>query len=131
MNKFIQVAAGIIWRNGSFLACQRPAGKPFAGAWEFPGGKLEAGETPLQALCRELWEELNIRVERASFLQMAEHFYSEKQLLVNLHFFQITAFSGQPQAREKQNICWLTPQEAEIDKFLPADAGIIRKLRQG
>lgn len=98
----IDVAAGIIWQAGRFLAAQRPPDKPHAGFWEFPGGKLEPGEDAAQALARELAEELDIRVRTAAFWRCTEHDYPERGLHVRLHFFHVTAFDGQPSSREGQ-----------------------------
>ena len=71
----IEVAAGIIWRGKRFLASQRLSDKPLEGYWEFPGGKLEAGESPLDALKRELAEELGIGVRQAVFWKSLDHEY--------------------------------------------------------
>ena len=126
--KHIEVAAGILWRGGRCLAVSRPAGKPHAGRWEFPGGKLELGESPAQALRRELAEELGIRVREANFWRVVEHDYAEKQLHVRLHFFHVTAFDGEPAAKEEQNLCWALPQEAAQLDFLEADLPLVRDL---
>lgn len=125
----IDVAAGVIWRDGRFLAAQRPPDKPHAGFWEFPGGKLEPGEDAAQALARELAEELDIRVCTASFWRCAEHDYPERGLHVRLHFFHVTAFDGQPSSREGQTLRWILPEEASTLPFLPADAAIVAALK--
>ncbi len=90
------MAAGIIWRQDSFLVDYRPQGKPHAGFWEFPGGKLERNERPLDALCRELREKLNIHVQRAACWRLAEHDYPERDIHMRLHCFHVTAFLGTP-----------------------------------
>jgi len=100
--RHIEVAAGIVWRGGAFLAAQRPDGKPMAGYWEFPGGKVEGAERPDQALRRELAEELGIGVRQAALWRTVEHCYAERDLLVRLHFFHVTAFSGEPCPAEGQ-----------------------------
>lgn len=125
----IDVAAGIIWQAGRFLAAQRPPDKPHAGFWEFPGGKLEPGEDAAQALARELAEELDIRVRTAAFWRCAEHDYPERCLHVRLHFFHVTAFDGQPSSREGQTLRWILPEEAPALPFLPADAAIVAALK--
>ena len=125
----IDVAAGIIWQAGRFLAAQRPPDKPHAGFWEFPGGKLEPGEDAAQALARELAEELDIRVRTAAFWRCAEHDYPERGLHVRLHFFHVTAFDGQPSSREGQTLRWILPEEASTLPFLPADAAIVAALK--
>lgn len=92
----IEVAAGIIWRGGRFLAARRPPDRPLEGYWEFPGGKLEGGESPAEALARELAEELGIGVRKAAFWQSVMHTYAERGFRVRLHFFHVMAFTGEP-----------------------------------
>ncbi len=127
--RLIEVAAGIIWRGERFLAAQRPTDKPLEGYWEFPGGKLEARETPSEALARELAEELGIGVRESRFWQSLEHSYVERGFRVRLHFFHVTAFSGEPCPEEGQNLRWVTPAEALELGFLPADANVLEQLR--
>lgn len=126
----IDVAAGILWRGGRLLAAQRPGGKPLAGFWELPGGKLEAGESAEAALARELAEELGVTVRAARFWRLAEHAYPERGIRVRLHFFHVTEFDGEPVAREGQALAWVTPQDAGGLPFLPADADIVRELQE-
>ena len=122
------MAAGILWRQGRCLAVSRPEGKPHAGRWEFPGGKLERGESPAQALRRELAEELGIRVRALHFWRVVEHTYAAKQLHVRLHFFHVTDFAGEPAPQEGQQLCWTVPQEALRLDFLEADVPLVREL---
>lgn len=124
----LEVVAGIIWRNGKFLAAERPQDKLFAGFWELPGGKMEPGETARAALERELYEELGISCRDCQFGRSLEHFWQEKNTLAILHFFDVTAFHGEPRAREGQKIRWLAPDEIEKYKFLPGDAEILRLI---
>lgn len=124
----IEVAAGVIWQAGRFLAALRPPDKPHAGFWEFPGGKLEPGEDAARALARELGEELGICVRTATFWRCAEHDYPERGIRVRLHFFHVTAFEGQPSSREGQTLRWVRPDEAASLPFLPADAAIVAAL---
>lgn len=124
----IVVAGGIIWQDDHLLAALRPQGKPMAGYWEFPGGKLEPGETAEQALCRELREELGISVRACQLWQIVEHDYAERDLHVQLHFFHVTAFDGTPCARERQELRWVTPAQARDLPFLPADADLVAGL---
>lgn len=126
--KHIEVAAGILWRGGRCLAVSRPAGKAHAGRWEFPGGKLEPGESPVAALRRELAEELGVETRESRFWRVVEHDYAEKNLHVRLHFFHVTAFTGEPAPREGQTLCWTVPAKAlELD-FLEADLPLVRDL---
>ena len=127
--RLIEVAAGIIWRGGRFLAAQRPTDKPLEGYWEFPGGKLEARETPSEALARELAEELGIGVRESRFWHSLEHSYAERGFRVRLHFFHVMAFRGEPCPAEGQNLRWVTPSEALELGFLPADANVLEQLR--
>ena len=122
----VDVVAGILWRGDRFLAVRRPQGKPLAGYWEFPGGKVEAGEDFLTALARELREELGVSVQEAELLQEKQHEYDH--LKVRLHFFRVNSFSGAPVSLEGQTLAWLTPRDAFDYPFLPADAEIVRRL---
>lgn len=122
----VDVVAGILWRDKRFLAVQRPQGKPLAGYWEFPGGKVEPGEGLLAALARELREELDIGVQTAELWREKEHQYDH--LAVKLHFFQVQEFSGTPASREGQVLAWLAPKDALGYPFLPADLEIVRNL---
>ena len=124
----IDVAAGIIWRDNTFLAAQRKKSGAFENLWEFPGGKCEAGESPEAALIRELSEELGITVLQCSLWQTIEHEYSEQNYRVRLYFFHVRAFSGEARAQENQVLRWVTPQEALQLVFLPADQGILTRL---
>lgn len=127
----LAVAAGIIWRNGQFLALKRPQGKRHAGLWEFPGGKLEAGESPAAALCRELGEELGIAPVRHSHWQTVEHVYpAAPQVLVRLHFFHVLEFTGEARPLEGHEMRWLNPAEALNLPFLEADMPLVRQLAQ-
>ncbi len=127
MHNGIDVVAGIIWRGGEYLAVRRPPGKPMAGFWEFPGGKVEPGETLEQALVRELDEELGIRVQECAFWQSVEHAYPH--LLVRLHFFHVREMDGEPRSREGHELAWVTPEGGGDLGFLEADAGIVEELK--
>lgn len=125
MNEIIAVA-GILRRGNTVLATERPAGKIMAGYWEFPGGKIEAGESPLEALSRELEEELGITVAAAEFWRTVTHTYAHGTVV--LHIFFVTAFSGEPASMERQQIRWVVPSSAPELNFLPVDLPIMREL---
>ncbi|MDB5732398.1 MAG: 7,8-dihydro-8-oxoguanine-triphosphatase [Variovorax sp.] len=101
-----EVAVGILIRegDGALLLSTRPAGKPYAGYWEFPGGKIEPGETVEQALRRELHEELGITIEAAERWKVTEHDYPHA--LVRLHWCKVTRWQGEFEMRESQAMRW-------------------------
>jgi 8-oxo-dGTP diphosphatase len=130
----INVAVGIlVTADGRFLLAARPAGKPLAGYWEFPGGKLEAGETVASALERELREEVGIdwtaSGDGCRQLPVVEHDYPHAS--VRLHACIVMGWRGEPTAREGQQFSWqsLADQETTVSPVLPATVPIIRKLR--
>lgn len=101
----VDVAVGVLIRaDGSFLLTSRPAGKVYAGWWEFPGGKLERGETVESALARELHEEIGIVVQAAARWQ--SQVFSYPHARVRLHFCKVTAWAGDPVMREGQGMAW-------------------------
>lgn len=123
--EYIDVVAGIIWQNGRFIGTQRVRGR-HEGLWEFPGGKVELGESNLKALARELHEELNITLKEANIWRTVEHAYDDR--CIRLHVYHVTRFSGEPQAMEKQQLRWLTGPEACKLSFLEADIDFVREL---
>ena len=121
------VAALLKDGQGRVLVNQRPAGKPWAGYWEFPGGKIEAGETPQAALERELQEELGLKLQAAQAWLQLSHDYPERR--VELQVWRVRRYSGAPQAHEGQAFAWVRPEAlGELD-LLPADAPIVQALR--
>ncbi|SBW02807.1 NUDIX domain protein (fragment) [uncultured delta proteobacterium] len=126
--KEITAVAGVLRREGTFLAVRRPEGKVMAGYWEFPGGKIEAGETPLEALRRELEEELGITDVAAGFWQTMTHTYDHGT--VTLHVFLVDGFRGEPASLENQELAWTTPTDAARLNFLPADLPLVRQLAE-
>jgi len=124
---FVEVAAGVILRpDGQFLLAQRPAGKAYAGYWEFPGGKVEAGETVAQALARELHEELGLNVHTVHPWLVREYHYPHAS--VRLHFCRVTGWTGEPQGREGQAFAWQRPDQLTVSPMLPANGPILRSL---
>ena len=122
----VDVVAAVIWRDGRYLGVRRPEGKAMAGAYEFPGGKIEPGETPEVALVRELREELGIVATAIAFFREKAHSY--EHLSVHLHFFHVRAFAGEPLPLEGQDMEWLTPEEGRTRPFLEADRDIVDAL---
>jgi len=124
----LEVAVGVVFRaDGAVLLGQRIPGKPYAGWWEFPGGKLEAGETVAQALARELHEELGLEVRASDPWVVREFTYPHAR--VRLHFRRVTSFSGEPRSREGQAFAWLHPGEIDVAPLLPATVPVIAWLR--
>jgi 8-oxo-dGTP diphosphatase len=125
--KVIEVAAAVIQRpDGSFLLAQRPQGKVYAGYWEFPGGKIEAGEEASRALSRELHEELGIDVEHA--WPWITRVFTYPHGTVRLHFFRVTAWKNDPHPREDQAIAWQRSDAAMVAPMLPANAPVLASL---
>ncbi len=123
----ILVAAGVLRdAAGRVLIAQRPPGGHVGGFWEFPGGKLQAGESPLQALCRELAEEIGIQVSAASPLMSYRHSYPER--VVELHVFEVSDYSGEAQGLEGQPLRWVAVEELATAGLLEADLPIAAAL---
>jgi len=118
-------ACALIDADGRILLAQRPEGKPMAGLWEFPGGKVEAGETPEETLIRELHEELGIetKVECLAPLTFASHSYERFHLLMPLYVCR--RFQGIPQSREGQALKWVRPRNLREYPMPPADEPLI------
>lgn len=123
--KTIDVVAGVIWHNGCFLSTQRVRGS-HVGWWEFPGGKVNQGESRINALARELHEELGLSIESADLWRTITH--ETEDQCINLHVYHIIRFSGEPQPREGQGMRWLTPREACDMQFLEVDMPLVREL---
>ena len=123
----VRVAAAVIERaDGRVLLAQRPHGKAYAGYWEFPGGKLERGETPRAALERELHEELGIVVTRASPWLVQEFVYPHAH--VELHFFRVRAWDGDFVGHDGQAFAWQDPHDVRLAPLLPANTRVMRAL---
>jgi 8-oxo-dGTP diphosphatase len=124
------VSAGIIYRHDRVLVGQRRKGGRHSLKWEFPGGKVEHGESPQQALVRELWEELHIRATVGGELARYQHTYSSGSR-VHLIFFAVPEFSGEPDGRVFEQISWIVLHELPTLDFLEGDLDFIRRLARG
>jgi 8-oxo-dGTP diphosphatase len=125
--RFVDVAAAVIERqDGTFLLAQRPRGKVYSGYWEFPGGKVEAGETVMAALKRELQEELGIEVDLAYPWITRVHTYPHGT--VRLHFLRVVRWRGTLQSREGQAFVWQKSNALAVSPLLPANAPVLRSL---
>jgi 8-oxo-dGTP diphosphatase len=123
----VEVAAAVIQRaDGAFLLARRPAGKVYAGYWEFPGGKVEAGEPAERALARELHEELGIEVGMA--YPWITRVYAYAHATVRLNFFRVTSWKGDPHPREGQAIAWERAGAVAAEPMLPANAPVLSAL---
>jgi 8-oxo-dGTP diphosphatase len=138
--KITHAAVGIIQQTDEMvLLAQRPTGKPWAGYWEFPGGKVEVGETPQAALSRELQEELGIEVLEAypwvtrSFDYPANYNavgeLTSVGKTVKLYFFVVTKWLGEPQGLENQQFCWQSSDDMTVSPMLPANMPIFAALK--
>ena len=118
-------ACALVDADGRVLITQRPEGKPLAGLWEFPGGKVEPGETPEQTVIRELQEEIGVETQAACLapLTFASHSYEAFHLLMPL--FVCRRFAGVPQAKEVQALKWVRPKQLRDYPMPPADAPLI------
>lgn len=124
----LHVAVGIVRnRDGCVLIAQRRTGQHLAGCWEFPGGKVEAGESVFHALTRELKEEVGIGVLGASPMLRISHQYPAKKVLLDV--WQVTSFSDEPVGREGQSVAWVAPDALGSFRFPEANAAIVNALR--
>lgn len=127
MVKLIHVAVGVILgADGKILIARRPQTAHQGGLWEFPGGKVDAGESVHQALVRELQEELAISVIASEPLIQIRHHYADKSVLLDVH--KVNQFEGEPQGAEGQPICWVTPGELNNFEFPAANKPIIKAI---
>ncbi len=122
----IEVAAGLVFREGKLLITQRYANAHLGGLWEFPGGKRHADETFEQCLARELQEELGIEVEVGPLIESLTHSYPEKS--VHLRFFHCRWLKHEPRALGCPDFRWVTPGELKDYQFPAADARLLDRL---
>ncbi len=127
--KHLHVAAGIIRdATGRVLIAERRCNGPLNGLWEFPGGKIGSGESAPQALQRELAEELGIDVIASRPFMELRHTYPD--CTVELEFFLVTDWRGEPKGLEGQQIRWVDTSDLNADELLPADAPLVTALRK-
>lgn len=126
--KITEVVAALVWRDGRFMICQRPAHKARGLLWEFVGGKTESGETGEEALVRECREELDITVDPGDVFTDVTHVYPD--LTVHLTLYHCTIASGEPKLLEHEAIAWITPDEIGNYDFCPADVEILARIRE-
>ncbi len=125
--KTIEVVAAVIRHGDQIFATQRGYGE-FEGGWEFPGGKMEPGETPQEALVREIEEELDTEIEVGDLIETVEYDYPSFHL--TMHCFFCSVKSGHLVLKEHEAAKWLTKETLDSVAWLPADQGIIEKIRQ-
>jgi 8-oxo-dGTP diphosphatase len=124
----VDVAVGVLIKpDGTFLLTSRPSGKVYAGYWEFPGGKLEPGETVAQALARELHEELGLDIQTVELWRSSVVDYPHA--LVHLHFCKVYAWSGELQMREGQDFAWQA-LPVEVRPVLPGTVPVLQWLAE-
>jgi len=125
-----QVVAALILRGDEILCCQRTEHQALALKWEFPGGKIEAGETPAQALRRELEEELGIAAQIGREITQVLHTYQNGNS-VNLHFYLVERYDNELQNRIFRDMRWIKRNDLPSLDFLDADKELVQKLAQG
>jgi len=127
MNHF-NVAAGILCdASGRILIAERLGDGPFHGLWEFPGGKISSDETPVEALARELAEELGIEVTSCASFMNLRHEYDDR--VVTIEFFIVSNWNSEPVGREGQALRWVPRDQLVADELLPADVPVIKALQ--
>jgi len=114
--------------QGRVLIAERVGGGPFQGMWEFPGGKIGDGESPEQALARELAEELGIEMGAVEHFMHLEHDYPDRS--VSIHFFLVSGWKNDPAGLEGQALRWVPPALLHEHRLLPADVPVIEALQQ-
>ncbi|GBU11877.1 dGTP-preferring nucleoside triphosphate pyrophosphohydrolase [Enterobacterales bacterium] len=128
--KRLTISVGII-RNSrkEIFITQRDASSHMAGFWEFPGGKVEAGETPVQAVIRELQEETGIVAQQPALISSLEHVFPDR--VITLHFHLIEKWHGEPYGKEGQPMRWIPQTELKAEEFPPANESIVKALSRG
>jgi len=124
--KIVHVAVGVIKQQNKIFICKRSAEQHQGNKWEFPGGKVEAGETVTQALARELKEEINIEVISSEEFHQIHHDYPDKSVYLDIHL--VENFKGEATGHEGQESCWVKTQDLNNYEFPEANKVIIEKL---
>lgn len=127
MMKAVDVVAALIWRGDRFFICKRPAHKARALLWEFPGGKVDPGESHQEALVRECWEELAVQLRVGELYMDVTHGYPD--LTVRLHLYHARIEEGEPRMLEHADFAWITARQLDGFDFCPADETIIQRLK--
>ena len=124
----LRVVAAVVWRDGRMLFTRRPPGGPLGLQWEMPGGKIEPGETPDQALVRELAEELGVAARTHETLAVERHDYAHGTR-VDVHFIRAT-FEGEPRPASEavHELRWWAPHEVDLDSVLEGDRAFLTRL---
>ena len=125
----VDVVAALVAEDGRFMICQRPAHKARGLLWEFPGGKVEIGETRAQALVRECREELDVTVAPGEIFMEVDHVYPD--ITIHLTLFRAAIAAGRPQKLEHTDIRFIAPADIPLYDFCPADAAILARIREG
>ncbi len=123
----VEVVGAVIWKDGKFLICQRPAHKAQGLLWEFVGGKVESGETKRDALVRECREELSVELEVGDEFMEVTHDYPA--FTIRLTVFHATVGKGEPKLLEHRAQAWIVPAEADGYAFCPADIPVVERLK--
>ena len=124
---FVRVVAAALYDGaGRVLIAERPPGKHMAGRWEFPGGKMAAGESEAEALARELREELGIVVGSGRALMRLSHAYEDRQ--VELSLWVVLSYTGEPASLDGQRLKWVSPQSLAVEDILEADRPFVEAL---
>lgn len=123
---WIPVVAGFLRKDGKILVGQRPENNSLAGQWEFPGGKIESGETPEQALARELDEELGIEAEVGDLKLACTHSYGDVGILIL--FYEILYWKGEPRAKHHMMLEWIHPEELKHRNIPEANRKILNRI---
>ncbi|HEX4051323.1 MAG TPA: (deoxy)nucleoside triphosphate pyrophosphohydrolase [Steroidobacteraceae bacterium] len=123
----VPVSAGILRdATGRVLIAQRPPGKHMGGWWEFPGGKAAESESGTQALARELFEELGVRIGPCHRLLQLRHDYTDRSVVLDVYI--VADYAGEPQSLEGQALKWIAPEALGAERLLPADRPIVEAL---